>query len=102
MARRARLRYEGDGLGGLAEYAGGGPAPSLPHHALTAAHALHTLQVVAEAAAAAAAGGDSAQFVAPTPGISAAHRWQTKTQLAAQQVRGRVSRRASFRLHAWA
>lgn len=43
--------------------------------------------VAAEVAAAAAAGpGEGAQFVAPTPGVSAVNRWQTKCHLAAEQV----------------
>jgi hypothetical protein len=41
--------------------------------------------VAAEAAASAAAG-EAAAFVAPTPGISAANRWQTKCSLAAEQA----------------
>ena len=43
-------------------------------------------EVVAEAAAAAACPGESDQFVAPTPGVSAINRWQTKCSLAADQV----------------
>ncbi len=43
--------------------------------------------VAAEVAASAAAGpGEGAQFVAPTPGVSAVNRWQTKCHLAAEQV----------------
>ncbi len=59
---------------------------------LAAAAALSTqdleipAEVVAEAAAAAAGGEASAQFVAPTPGVSAVNRWQTKCSLAAEQV----------------
>jgi coatomer protein complex subunit alpha (xenin) len=42
--------------------------------------------VAAEAAAAAAAGSEAASFVAPTPGVSAANRWQTKCSMAAEQA----------------
>ena len=41
--------------------------------------------VMAEATSSAAAG-DAAAFVAPTLGVSAVHRWQTKCSLAAEQV----------------
>jgi coatomer protein complex subunit alpha (xenin) len=43
-------------------------------------------EVAAEVAASSAAAGDSAQFVAPTPGVSAVHRWQSKCSLAAEQA----------------
>ena len=43
-------------------------------------------EVVAEVAASSAAGGDSRQFVAPTPGVPATQRWQTKCSLAAEQA----------------
>ncbi|EFN59251.1 hypothetical protein CHLNCDRAFT_137537 [Chlorella variabilis] len=41
--------------------------------------------VAAEVASSAAAG-EAAQFVAPTPGVSAVNRWQTKCSLAAEQA----------------
>ena len=51
--------------------------------------ALQDLEIPADVAAevaASAAAGDSAQFVAPTPGVSAVHRWQSKCSLAADQA----------------
>ncbi len=43
-------------------------------------------EVAAEVAAASSAAGETTQFVAPTPGVSAVNRWQTKCSLAAEQV----------------
>ena len=59
--------------------------------------------VAAEVAAAAAAGpGEGAQFVAPTPGVSAVNRWQTKCHLAAEQVAAGAFDTAMRLLTRWA
>ena len=49
---------------------------------------LQDLDIPPEVAAEAAAGpsGDSAMFVAPTPGVPPPHKWQSKCQLAAEQA----------------
>lgn len=52
---------------------------------------MEDLEIPAEVAAEIAAADNSAagegdQFVAPTPGVSAVNRWQTKCSLAAEQV----------------
>ena len=74
------------------------PPPPSPPPSLTRAHpppplsllllSLQDLDIPPEVAAEAAAGpsGDSAMFVAPTPGVPPPHKWQSKCQLAAEQA----------------